>query len=182
MSPLSIIHALLGLLTLLLAVGILLRRKGDRLHRRLGWIFACGMLLALGSAITLGILHVFDAFDAYAVAALAALLGAVGASRFRDRLPDWRFWHGALMCFTVLTAIAALSGVIGGIVIGDGSGPRFYRLFNLLIIVVTVSALLLINLRLRKLIGPGRSQRPLLLYNGGVALVTAALVILQAPD
>ncbi|OGT79137.1 MAG: hypothetical protein A3H91_09460 [Gammaproteobacteria bacterium RIFCSPLOWO2_02_FULL_61_13] len=181
MSGISIVHALIGLLTLLLAIGILSRRKGDRLHRQLGWIVVCGMVLALASAITLGVLHVFDAFDAYAVAALAALLGAVAASRCRDRLPDWRFWHGALMCFTVLTAVAALSGVIGGILIGDGSGPRFYRLFNILIILVTVSALLMINLRLGKLIGPGRSKRPLLLYNGGVALVTAFLVIMQAP-
>lgn len=181
MSPLSIVHALIGLLTLLLAIGILLRRKGDRLHRQLGWVFAGGMSLALLSAITLGILHVFDAFDVYAVAALAALLGAVAASRYRERVPDWRFWHGALMCFTVLTAVAALSGVIGGIVIGDGSGPRFYRLFNILIVTVTLSALLLINWRLGKWIAPGRPRRPLWYFNGGVALVTAFLVIMQAP-
>jgi len=181
MSGLSIAHALTGLLTLLLALGILLRRKGDRLHRRLGWIAAGGMLLALCSAITLGILHVFDAFDAYAVAALVALLGAVGASRFRNRLPDWRFWHGALMCFTVLTAVAALSGVIGGVVIGDGNGPRFYRLFNILILIVTVAGLLLINWRVGKWIAPGRPRRPLWYFNGGVVLVTAFLVIMQAP-
>jgi uncharacterized membrane protein len=181
MSPLSITHALIGLLALLLAGGILSRRKGDRLHRLLGRVCACALALSLASAILLGVMHVFDAFDVYAVISLCALGAAVAASRYRQHVPDWRFWHGALMCFTVLTGVAALSGVIGGIVIGDGNGPRYYRLFNILIVMVTVAGLLLVNWRLGKLLSPDKSRRPLWYYNAGVVLITSLLVAAQAP-
>lgn len=181
MSPLSITHALIGLLALLLAAGILARRKGDRLHRLLGWVCVCALVLSLASAILLGIMHVFDAFDVYAVVSLLSLGGAVAASRYRTRVSDWRFWHGALMCFTVLTGVAAFSGVIGGVIIGDGNGPRYYRLFNVLILIVTAVGLLLVNWRLGKLLLSGKSRRPLWYYNAGVALITSLLVAAQAP-
>lgn len=181
MSPLSITHALIGLLALLLAVVILPRRKGDALHRRLGWVCVCALALSLASAILLGLIHVFDAFDVYAVLSLVSLGGAVAASRYRTRVPDWRFWHGALMSFTVLTGVAAFSGVIGGIVIGDGSGPRYYRLFNILIVIVTMVGLALVNWRLGRLLSPGRPKTPLWYYNAGIVLITSALVAAQAP-
>lgn len=58
---------------------------------------------------------------------------AVAVSRIRRREPAWRGWHGALMSMTLLGATLAASSIVGGVLIGDGGGARFYQSFNGLI-------------------------------------------------
>jgi drug/metabolite transporter (DMT)-like permease len=180
MSTLGIVHGLIGLAALFLSFGIFLRRKGDRLHKWLGWVFVPLMFVTLTIAVYLGLIRSFHAFNAYALVALAALVGAVLASRFRTRVPDWRFWHAGFMSFTVLSALAALSGVIVGIAIEDGNGPPFYRAFNAAIVTLTIVALWFMVPRLTPLCHPNSARRSLWTYKGLVAVVTGGVVLVQA--
>jgi uncharacterized membrane protein len=180
MSLPGIIHALIGLLAVLLALVVFLRRKGDRVHKRLGWVFVPLMLASTGIAVWLGIARSFHAFNAYALITLFAVLGAVAASRFRARLPDWRFWHAGLMAFSVLSACVAMSGIAAGLFLDVYTGPIFYRAFNLTIVVVTVTGLLIMTPHLGRLVPPARASRALWTYHGSIALLTGAVILLQA--
>lgn len=181
MSPLGITHALIGLLALAFALAVFLRRKGDRIHRVLGWVFLPLMGASLAIAIWMGIARSFHTFNAYAVVTLLALVGALLASRFRQHLADWRFWHAGLMSFTVLSACVAISGVVGGMLIGEFSGPGFFRVFNFGIAGVTALGLLILTPHLRRLASPDRAQRALWTYHGGVVTLTLIVITLQTP-
>lgn len=180
MSMLGLSHAAIGLLAILLAATILVRRKGDRLHKALGWAFVPLMAVALVTAITLGLVREFHAFNAYAALSLLALVAAVWTSRNRARVPDWRFWHGGLMSFTVFSGVVATSGVVYGMVTGVASGPAFYRAWNLVIAVLTVLGLAFMTPRLRALSAPATARQRVWAFNAGVAAASAGLIVAQA--
>lgn len=146
MSLLSLFHALSGLLTLLVGIVLLCRRKGDRTHRVLGRAYAITMFASL-----VGILVQTRTdpapFAAYAVFMLAVLTAAIAAARLRKRIPAWRAWHGALMSLTVLASGFAAASIIGGLLLDMSAGPPFYRLFNVIVLVATVAGLGLIATR-----------------------------------
>ena len=50
-------HVAGGALALLVGAAVLTRRKGDRLHKRLGWLFAGGMLLAGATSLAMAVLR-----------------------------------------------------------------------------------------------------------------------------
>src|SRR5207249_7579473 len=78
---------------------------------------------------------------------MGGLMAAVLASRYRRRLPDWRSWYAALMSFSMLGAAVAIGGVVGGMALGMGKGPAYYRMFNLVIVCFTAVGLTIINTR-----------------------------------
>ncbi|MGC1521972.1 MAG: hypothetical protein WA803_10575 [Steroidobacteraceae bacterium] len=84
---------------------------------------------------------------AYAVMILIVLSIAVGASRFRSRVSTWRAWHGALMSLTLMGAVIAASSIVGGLIIGNGSGAPFYQMFNIIIAAGTAAGLGIISTR-----------------------------------
>jgi uncharacterized membrane protein len=146
MSWLSIAHLLGGLVSLFTAAGIFALPKGSPRHRLLGWIYVVSLSISLVGIIirTLGRPH---PFMGYAVFAIVAMACAVLAVRMRNRFPSWKSWHGALMSLTFLGSCMAVGSIIGGVVVGDGNGPAFYRMFNGVILVFTGLGLWLINTR-----------------------------------
>jgi uncharacterized membrane protein len=151
-STLALIHAALALVFLPVGLVVLARRKGDARHKQLGWVFVGFMLASLIAVAAAGILRApsfleTPAFNLYALLMIAALVGAVAASRLRLRFASWRVWHGVLMSTAIMGALIAFSGVIGGLLIGDASGPAYYRMFNVIIVVYTLIGLWLINTR-----------------------------------
>ena len=51
------------------------------------------------------------------------------------------------MSLTIMGAVIAASSIVGGVIIGNGSGTPFYRMFNILIAVGTVAGLGVISTR-----------------------------------
>lgn len=180
MSPLSIAHILTALVALGAGVAIALMRKGTRRHRILGWSYAGLMLIGL-VAITIAGRDDLSPFHGYAVVVALALLGAIGVSRWRRHVPGWRAWHAALMSFSMLAACVATGGVIGGVALGLGEGPGYYRMFNVVIAVVTGLGLALIATR-PVIWGPKPAARERTIrrrYAAAVVAVSTALIVSQ---
>ena len=70
---------------------------------------------------------------------MGGVVAAVLASRFRNKIGAWRSWHGALMSLSLLGAVTAIGGVIGGLALGVGRGTVYYRMFNGVIVIFTES-------------------------------------------
>jgi hypothetical protein len=86
-------------------------------------------------------------FHGYAALITGGVVAAVLASRFRSKIGAWRPWHGALMSLSLLGAVTAIGGVIGGLALGVGRGPVYYRMFNGVIVIFTGIGLWIINTR-----------------------------------
>ena len=180
MSFLALFHVLAGLAALIAGCAILGLRKGDRRHRRLGWIYVVAMLASLG-AILLNGLRGPAPFHAYAAVVACGIVAAIVATRRRDRIAAWRSWHAALMAFSLLAAAIAVGGVAGGLILGVGRGPVYYRMFNAVIVVGTVAGLWFLGTRESVW---GRQLRPAerrarLWFTGIVATVSGLLVLAQ---
>jgi uncharacterized membrane protein len=180
MSILSGIHVLIGLVAVIVGCVIFARRKGDARHRVLGWWLTACLLTSL-AAILLHGLHKPSPFLAYAGVIFAGVVAAVLVSRFRDRVPGWRAWHGALMSFSMLGATVAIGGVVGGVLRGVGNGPDYFRMFNVVIAVVTTAGIWLIFTR--PVIWGGatasRERRIRIWATTGMILVSAGLILGQ---
>jgi uncharacterized membrane protein len=182
MSWLSIAHLLGGTISVLAALAIFALRKGSRQHRWLGWVYVVSLAISLVGIIirTMARPHPFGGYAAFA---LVLIFGAVVAVRMRKRFEAWRSWHGALMSLTMLGSLMAIGSIVGGVVVGDGNGPAFYRMFNAIIIVFTVLGLWVINTR--RVIWQGRSGEmdgaARIRFNLLAVAASALLVVAQLP-
>jgi len=178
MSLLSLVHAIAGLVSVLVGIVILSLRKGDRRHRILGWVYVATMAISL-----VGILaRVYERappFAAYAVLVLVVLAAAVTVSRRRRQVEAWRAWHGALMTLTLVGSTMAMASIFGGLAIGATSGPPFYRLFNAIIAVFTAVGLWLIATR-PVIWGVRAGARELAVRRRYLAFATTASLLLIA--
>lgn len=176
---LSLVHILAALLALGLGFTIFSLAKGDRRHRLFGWAYVGLMLTSLVAILIRGASDP-KPFHGYALIVATGLVAAILASRFRTRLSTWRSWHAILMSFSMLAAIVAIGGVLGGVVMGIGKGPAYYRMFNTVIVIFTLTGLWFINTRSviwTSQLGHGRSVRRW--FTAGVVLVSAGLVFAQ---
>lgn len=135
-----------GALSLVVGLVLTRLRKGDARHRLLGWTYVVAMSVGLG-AILVGTRAHPHPFAGYATLTILVLAAAVGASRLRQRVRSWRAWHGALMSMTLMGAVMAALGVLGGAALGVGNGLAYYRLFNAVIAVTSLAGLALILTR-----------------------------------
>lgn len=111
MSPLPLVHVASGSVALVAGAAVLLRRKGDRLHRMLGRVYGVGMLALNLTA--LGIYRLFDGFGPFHVAALISLgtvIAGVGAAR--RRRAGWRHRHYYWMTSSYVGLMAATASEI----------------------------------------------------------------------
>jgi uncharacterized membrane protein len=179
-SPLSLVHILLGLVAVIVGLVIFGLRKGDPRHRTLGWVYVACLLTSLVGILVRGRLHPTP-FYAYAGVMAGCLVTAVLASRLRARVADWRSWHAGLMSFSMIGCAVAIGGVTGGVLIGAGSGPEYYRMFNVVIVCVTAIGLAIIATRpvIWRPMAANRRRHVRLWFGGLVASVSLALVVAQ---
>jgi uncharacterized membrane protein len=108
MSPLGWLHTGCALAALASGAAVLLRRKGTRWHRRLGWVYA-GSMVAL-NATALLIYRLSGTFGPFHVAALLSLatvaVGVLAAVR-RQPADRWLVRHYYWMTFSYVGLVAA---------------------------------------------------------------------------
>ena len=121
MPTIGIIHTACGAAALACGLAVLLRPKGTRGHRALGWAYAASMVGLLGTAFL--IYRLFGGFGPFhwaAVAGAATLAGGLAAVRRRRPRRGWRERHAYLMSYSYLGLLAATAAEIATRVPGVG--------------------------------------------------------------
>lgn len=109
MSLLILAHTVFGVLALAAGAVVLLRQKGDRVHRRIGWVYAVSLaVLCIESFWIQDATPFFRGFGMFHVMALVSLgtllAGIVPAIR---RRPGWLGWHYAFMAWSYIGLVMA---------------------------------------------------------------------------
>lgn len=108
MTPLGWIHTAAAVASLGLGAAVLLRGKGTRRHRRLGWTYVVAMLLL--NATALAIYRLTGSFGPFHIAAVLSLasvtVGVIPAVR-RTPAVTWVEHHYWWMTYSYLGLIAA---------------------------------------------------------------------------
>ena len=162
-------HIASGVLALALGLIVLLRPKGGRLHRGLGYAYTAAMLVLNGTAF--GIYKVFGTFGPFHVLAVICLvslaLGVVAAIRRRS---GWRRRHYNWMSWSYIGLLAATSAEVALRVpaIQSTGAFGFALIFILPAVVVFVGRQFLVRNRNRLAPHPvGESTPTGTGYNGG---------------
>ena len=110
MSPVA--DTVLGSVALASGALVLARRKGDRLHRLSGRVYAGVMVALCGLAFGLrDSTPFFEGVGPFHVAALVSLATvAVGVAAARRRRPDWLAWHLQGMAWSYVGVVMATGG------------------------------------------------------------------------
>lgn len=113
MSAIGLFHTTCATVALLSGAAVLMRRKGTRSHRRIGWVYVGSMLLMNGTALM--IYRLFGGFGPFHVAALFSLVtvvaGIVPAVRRRpanwlDHHYQWMSWSYVGLCAAGASEVA----------------------------------------------------------------------------
>ena len=122
MSPLGWLHTMCALLALASGATVLLRAKGTRAHRRMGWVYV-GSMVALNVS-ALMIYRLFGGFGPFHVVALLSLAtliaGVVPAVRKQPR-DSWLERHYFFMAYSYLGLLAAAASEVATRMPGAGS-------------------------------------------------------------
>lgn len=113
MTDTGTIHTAFGVAALASGLGVLLRPKGTRGHRVLGWAYAGSMAGLLATAFL--IYRLFGGFGPFhwaAVAGTATLAAGLAPVRRRVRRGAWRERHAYLMSYSYLGLLAATAAEI----------------------------------------------------------------------
>ncbi|WP_266365477.1 DUF2306 domain-containing protein [Tellurirhabdus rosea] len=107
-TPVSGLHVTAALLAVFFGTTVVLLPKGTRRHRQLGYAYVASMLVVNGTAF--GIYELFGHFGVVhwgAVMSLLTLTGGMGMAILKQPAKNWRFWHEALMGWSVTGLYAA---------------------------------------------------------------------------
>jgi uncharacterized membrane protein len=114
LSPVGLLHTLLGLAALVLGAAVLLARKGTPAHRRVGRLYALSMVALNATAFL--IYRLFGGFGPFHAAALVSLATlAAGWIPIVLRRPrrSWLELHGRFMAWSFVGLLAAFVSEIG---------------------------------------------------------------------
>lgn len=107
MNVLGWLHTACALVALGSGAAVLLRRKGTRVHRRMGWIYVASMLALNGTALM--IYRLFGGFGPFHAAAIASLVTVVAGivPAVRRRPASWLDHHYRWMTWSYVGLWAA---------------------------------------------------------------------------
>ena len=108
-NEIGLLHLLVSVLALLTGSLVLLLRKGTRLHKGIGYVYAGSMLLVNTTAFM--IYRLFGGVGVFHLAALLSLLTLFAgmAPALRKKPEHWRFYHAVWMYWSVIGLYAAFA-------------------------------------------------------------------------
>jgi len=107
------IHVGLALVALVLGFAVVMRRKGDRLHRTLGHLYVSSMLGLNGTA-----LMIYDLFGGFgpfhwaALASLATVIAGMAPAVLRRPRETWFETHAYIMAWSYVGLVAAAAAEV----------------------------------------------------------------------
>lgn len=109
MITLGQFHLATAIVALASGAWVLLRRKGNRQHRRAGWVYAVAMFALNASALWIyRLTGTFGPFHVAAIISLATLIAGVAAARRRKSGgPHWLRRHYSFMSWSYVGLVAA---------------------------------------------------------------------------
>ena len=123
LDPFGLVHALLGVAALILGLALLLRRKGTRVHRRIGQGYVLSMLLLNITALMIYDLYAgFGPFHVAAVISLATVGAGFIPVYLRRPRASWLQLHAIFMCWSYVGLLAAFVSEVAVRVPGVGLG------------------------------------------------------------
>ncbi|HEU4883175.1 MAG TPA: DUF2306 domain-containing protein [Longimicrobium sp.] len=113
MNALGGFHLICALLALASGAAVLLRRKGTRRHRRLGWIYVCSMVALNVTALM--IYRLFGGFGPFHVGSIFSLVTVVAGAvpAIRRKPANWVERHYAWMTWSYVGLCAAAVSEVG---------------------------------------------------------------------
>ena len=123
LDPFGLVHALLGVAALILGLAVVLRRKGTRVHRRLGQGYVLTMVLL--NATALMIYDLYGGFGPFHVASMISLVTVAGGFvpvYLRRPRGGWIHLHAWFMCWSYVGLVAAFVSEVAVRVPGVGFG------------------------------------------------------------
>jgi uncharacterized membrane protein len=133
----------------------LLRRKGDRLHRALGYAYVYGMIVANATALTMyRFTGSFNVFHAGAVVNFVCIIAAMIPVLRTPRAPDWRMKHYRWMSGSYIGLVAAAATEFSVRVLPLGSRGAVWIAAGVVTLAVSVIGSVLIR-RNRRIAMPG---------------------------
>jgi uncharacterized membrane protein len=124
----------------------LLRRKGDRIHRALGYAYVYGMIISNATALMLyRFTGTFNVFHAGAIVNFACIIAAMIPVLRTPRAPDWLAKHYRWMSASYIGLAAAASTELSVRVLPLGSRGAVWLVAGVAIAVVSTVGSILIR-------------------------------------
>jgi uncharacterized membrane protein len=123
LDPFGLVHAAFGVGALILGLSLLLRRKGTRVHRRIGQAYVLSMVLLNATALMIYDLYGrFGPFHVASVISLATLGAGFVPVYLRRPRAGWLQQHAIFMCWSYVGLMAAFVSEVAVRVPGVGFG------------------------------------------------------------
>lgn len=149
LDPFGLVHALLGVSALALGLAVLLRRKGTRVHRRIGQGYVLSMLLLNATALMIyDLFGRFGPFHAASVVSLATVGAGFVPVYLRRPRAGWMQLHATFMCWSYVGLLAAFISEVAVRVPGIGFGAAVIAST----VVVVVAGAILIHTRVPRIV------------------------------
>jgi len=122
------------------------RRKGDRIHRALGYAYVYGMIIANATALTMyRFTGSFNAFHAGAIVNLVCIIAGMIPVLRRPRAPDWKAQHYRWMASSYIGLAAAASTELAVRLLPLGSRSAVWIVAGVAVLAVSVVGAILIR-------------------------------------
>jgi uncharacterized membrane protein len=157
LDPFGLVHALLGVVALILGLAVVLRQKGTRIHRRIGQGYVLSMLLLNGTALMIYDLYGrFGPFHVASVISLATIGAGIVPVYLRRPRIAWMQLHATFMCWSYVGLLAAFVSEVAVRVPGIGFGSAVIATT----MIVMAGGAILIHTRVPRILVTFTNTRP----------------------
>ncbi len=106
-DPIGLIHLLTAILAMIFGTIVILRRKGTRIHKQLGYAYVISMLIMLVTSLMIyRLFGGFGIFHAFSIVALITLAGGI-IPAMRRKSANWIAFHFSFMYWSIIGLYAA---------------------------------------------------------------------------
>jgi uncharacterized membrane protein len=146
LTPMGWFHLAFAAFGLITGAIQLMRRKGDRIHRALGYAYVYGMIIADATALTMyRFTGSFNAFHAGAIVNLVCIIAGMIPVLRTPRAANWKAQHHGWMSGSYIGLASAASTELAVRVLPLGSRGAVWVVAGLAVLAVSVVGSILIR-------------------------------------